>query len=195
MSAQIPTFEELREMFHETREQMRKTDKQIRKTGEQIAELRRAQKESQDNFNKRFERLSSRIGELIESMVEGGIIRLFQAKGYEFTSCCRHKEFRIKEPYYCGEIDFLLENGDFACLVEVKTNLSVDDVKDHIEKLGKYRIDADSRGDNRRFLAAVGGGVVRENVRKFAQREGMFVVQQAGENVEILVPEGKPKVW
>ena len=119
----------------------------------------------------------------------------FKQKGYEFTSCCRHKKFRIKEPYYCGEIDFLLENGDFACLIEVKTNLSVDDVKDHIEKLGKYRIDADGRGDNRRFLAAVGGGFVRENVRKFAQREGMFVVQQSGDNVEILVPEGKPKVW
>ena len=73
MSAQIPTFEELREMFRETseqfretREQIHKTEKQIRKTGKQIAELRRAQKESQDNFNRRFERLGSRIGELIE---------------------------------------------------------------------------------------------------------------------------------
>ena len=176
------TFEQLMESFRESRKE--------------IAELRLAIKESHDKFNKQFEKLGNRIGELIESMVEGGIVRLFEAQGYSFTSCCRHKEFRIMNPrYYCGEIDLLLENGDVACLVEVKTNLSVNDVKDHIKKLSMYRIDADSRGDRRHFIAAVGGGVVRENVRTFALKQGMFVVQQSGENVEILVPKGKPKVW
>jgi hypothetical protein len=175
------TYEQLMESFRESREE--------------IAALRLAIKESQDNFNKRFERLGNRIGEIIESMVEGGFDRLFQAQGYMFTSCCRHKEFRIKEHDYCGEIDLLLENGDIACLVEVKTKLSVDDVKDHVEKLEMYRIDADSRGDKRRFIAAVGGGVVRENVQKFALSQGMYVVQQSGENVVIISPEGKPKIW
>jgi hypothetical protein len=34
-----------------------------------------------------------------------------------------------------------------------------------------------------------------EEVRKFALSQGMFVIQQSGENVEVIPPEGKPKVW
>ena len=51
------TFEQLMESFRESRKE--------------IAELRLAIKESHDKFNKQFEKLGNRIGELIESMVEG----------------------------------------------------------------------------------------------------------------------------
>jgi hypothetical protein len=110
----------------------------------------------------------------------------------QFTLSCPIAQANFVAP---GEIDFFLENGEFALLVEVKTNLTVDDVREHQERLQKFRLWADARNDKRQFLAAVGGGVVQENVRMFALKQGMFVVQQSGENVEVLVPEGKPKVW
>jgi len=69
------------------------------------------------------------------------------------------------------------------------------DVREHQERLQKFRLVADVKNDKRQFIATVGGGVVRRNVQEFALKQGMFVVQQSGENVEILVPEGKPKVW
>jgi hypothetical protein len=190
MSAtQIPTFEELREMF-------RVTGEQFRETRESIAELRLAQKESEARFDRQMSKLGNRIGELVEAMVEGGIVRLFRELGYDFDMYARRgASFGNRELGISGEIDFFLENGDYACLVEVKTNLSEDDVRDHMERLEKFRKCSDIKGDKRRFIAAVGGGVVRDNVRKFALSQGIYVIQQSGENVEVIAPEGKPKLW
>jgi hypothetical protein len=187
--AKIPTFEELREMFRETRES--------------IAELRLAQKEtdrqmreSDEKFNRQIAKLGNRIGELVEAMVEGGVVRLFRELGYDFDMYARRgAAFGNRELGISGEIDFFLENGDYACLVEVKTNLSVSDIDDHAERMENFRKCCDLKGDKRKFIAAAGGGVVRENVRKYALSQGMFVIQQSGENVEVIPPEGKPREW
>jgi hypothetical protein len=177
MSTETITYEQMMEQF--------------RVTLKGFEEVRLAQKET----DKRIDRLGNRIGELVEAMVRGGIVRLFQTLGYDFTRCSRNVEFKNKTLGIAGEVDLFLENGDYALLVEIKTNLSVDDVKDHTERLKKYRLDADTRGDQRRFIAAVGGGVVRENVRDFALQQGFYVIQQSGDNVEVIPPEGEPTIW
>jgi hypothetical protein len=146
-------------------------------------------------LDKKISDLGDRVGQLVESMVEGGVVRLFRALGYSFNDISRAREFRQPALGISGEIDLFLENGDVALLVEVKTNLSVDDVKDHIERLEKFRSVADFRKDRRRFIAAVGGGVVRESVRNFALKQGMYVIHQSGENVEVISPDGEPRVW
>ena len=115
-AAQIPTFEELRAMFAETREQIAELRLSQKETNKQIAA-------SQKETNRKIAALGNRIGELIESMVEGGIIRLFQSQGYLFNRCSRHLEFNNKELGIEREIDLFLENGEYALLVEVKTNL------------------------------------------------------------------------
>jgi hypothetical protein len=185
---QVPISEEIKAIFF-------RTDKALEELARAQKDLVRTQTESEKRLNKKFEKLGDRLGELIEAMVEGGIIRLFQKQGYKFTCCSRHVTFRNEELHVAGEVDLFLENGEYALLVEVKTNLSVNDVKNHVRRLRKYRIYADARGDKRQFLAAAGGGVVRENVREFALKQGMYVIQQSGENVELIPPKGKAKVW
>jgi hypothetical protein len=184
----IPISEEIKAIF-------RATDERLEELARAQKSLAHAQKKSQEKFAKQFEKIGNRLGELIESMVEGGIVRLFRTQGYEFTRCSRHVEFRNKALEIAGEVDLFLENGEYALLVEVKTNLSISDIKEHVRRLRKFRMDADTRGDKRQFLAAAGGGVIRENVRSFALKQGMYVIQQSGENVEIIPPKGKPKVW
>jgi len=164
------TYEQMMALFRETRERMEETDKRIAKLGD-------------------------RLGELVQAMVEGGIKRMFKNLGYDFDVCNSKIEFGNRELNIYGEVDILLENGDFALLAEVKTNLSVNDVKKHLKTMQKFRLVADAKNDKRQFFAAIGGGVVRRNVQEFALKQGMFVVQQSGENVEILTPKGKPKVW
>jgi len=178
------TFEQLMASIRESREE-------IREMREQMREMREQTKENE----RRYGRLSDRIGQLVQAMVQGGIIRMFRDLGYKFAVCNPNYNFGNEELDIYGEVDLFLENGEFALLVEVKTNLSVDDVKEHQERLEKFRLVADVRNDKRRFIAAVGGGVIQKNVRDFALKQGMFVVQQSGDNVEILVPEGKPMVW
>jgi hypothetical protein len=61
--------------------------------------------------------------------------------------------------------------------------------------LEKYRCWADSRRDSRRILGAIGGGVVRKNVKDFALGKGLFVIVQSGDNVTVHKPEREPKTW
>ena len=207
-SEQSLTFDGIMKFMQETAQQMRKSDRAFRK-------MRRAMKESAAEFDRRTAEireqmqetdqrikriakensdLGKRLGELVEAMVEGGIKRLFHDFGYEFDVCDPHRHFGNKEIGY-GEVDLFLENGDIALLAEVKTNLSVDDVNEHKERLALFRLDANRKNDTRQFIAAVGGGLVQENVRIYALRQGMFVIQQSGDNIEILAPEGKPRMW
>jgi len=73
------------------------------------------------------------------------------------------------------------------------------DVKEHIERMEKYRLYADIRGigDKKRFIGAVAGAVVNNNAARFAQESGMYVIVQSGEATEIITqPDGfTPKEW
>ena len=161
---------------------------------------------SDQRFDKRMEKLSYEIGKLsssvgrvIENMVAGNIVKKFRALGYDVTGCSPNKEFEIEELDIAGEIDLLLDDGPIGILVEVKTTLKTDDIRNHVEKIKEYRRYADARGfgDKQHFIGAVAGAVVSKEAVKFAQKNGMYVIVQSGEAVEIVPPpEGfKAKEW
>jgi len=177
---------------------------------QQMAESRREfderQKESDERFDRRIEKISHEIGKLtssvgrvIENMVAGNIVKKFRALGYDVTGCSPNKEFEIEALEIAGAIDLLLDDGPVGILVEVKTTLKTDDVRDHIEKIKEYRryVDARGFGDKRHFIGAVAGAVVSKETANFAQKNGMYVIVQSGDAVEILAqPEGfKAKEW
>jgi hypothetical protein len=80
-------------------------------------------------------------------------------------------------------------------LVEVKTKLTTEDVKDHIKRLGKMRNYADLHGDKRAFLGAVAGVVMTSDVKEYALGQGFYVIEPSGETFNITPPNGKPKEW
>jgi len=62
----------------------------------------------------------------------------------------------------------------------------------------KYRIYANARwNDPTRFIGAVAGAVVTDEAKDFAHENGMYVIVQSGDAVEIVsVPVGfKAKEW
>ena len=67
----------------------------------------------------------------------------------------------------------------------------------HFERLKKYRRYADAKGDKRRFIGAVAGAVVEGEAADVAHDNGMYVIVQSGEAVEIVTPpEGfQAKEW
>jgi predicted AAA+ superfamily ATPase len=137
------------------------------------------------------------IGEIVENMIGGNIVDKFKALGYDVISHSRNKVFG-EGTTDSGEIDMLLEDGEVAILIEVKTTLKVPDVREHITRLKKHRRCIDAKGsDKRRFVGAVAGAVVREDAAKFAQKNGLFVIVQSGDAVEIVTPPKgfKAKEW
>ena len=175
---QVPlTAEVIFEMFREAAEETRAVKAMIQATTEQMKET-----------DRRIGALTSRIGEIVENMVGGDIVGQFQALNIAIHSHSRDKTFGTKGTNESGQIDVFLENGDIVILIEVKTKLTADDVREHIERLEKYRRYGK---DKRRILGAVAGAVVSDDVIKFAHKQGLYVIVQSGEAVEIITsPEG-----
>jgi len=188
----IPTFEELREMFRQAALRQEETDRKLQEMSQKTD--RQIKRVSRD-----IGRLGNRIGDIIEHMVGGGnIVKQFQALNYDVTAHYRNKIFGKGTENY-GEIDLILEDGDVAILISVKTKLTTGDVRKHIEQLEKYRrhVDARSKGDQLRFIGAVAGAVADQNVTDFAQKKGLYVIVQSGMAVEIVpAPETfQAKEW
>ena len=182
------TYEGVLEMFRQTDRQFQETDRKIQEVAEQ---LKRTQKE--------IGKLGGRIGDIVVSMVKGDIVDKFQDLGFNVQECTPRKPFRNKELGFRGEIDLFLDKGDVDILIEVKTTLETADVRRHIERLEKYRryVDAKGGNDKRRFIGAVAGSVVSDEVANFAQQCGFYVIVQSGRAVEIVTPpkEFSAKEW
>ena len=172
-------FRETDRKFQEVAAQMKETDRRLDQKFQETAEQIR--KTNQDVGS-----LTSRMGEIVENMVGGGnIVKQFQDLKIPIKSHSRDKTFGIRGTDESGQIDVFLENGDLVVLIEVKTRLTDDDVRGHIERLEKYRCYGD---DKRRILGAVAGAVVSDDVIKFAHRQGLYVIVQSGEAVKIITP-------
>ena len=171
------TYEGILELFRKTDEKIQAVTEQIRKTNQEVGSL------------------TSRISEIVESMVGGSnIVKQFQALNIDIVAHSRDKTFGKRGTEESGQIDVFLENGDLVILIEVKTRLTDDDVREHIERMQRYRLYGN---DKRRIVGAVAGRVVSDDVAKFAHRKGMYVIVQSGEAVEIIAqPEGfRAKEW
>ena len=172
----------MKEQGDEFDRRMEKTDQRFKETDRQIERTEQA-----------IGRLGNRIGDIIEHMVGGeNIVEQFRALNYNVTGHSRNRIFGKGTENY-GEIDLILEDGDVAILISVKTKLTTGDVRQHIDQLEKYRrhVDAKGHGDRYRFVGAVAGAVADQNVIDFAQKKGFYVIVQSGVAVEIIPsPEG-----
>ena len=214
MSAQQLTYESVLELIRENSREMREEHQEFRRSlKEQGAEFDRRMQEADRRVkerdaeyarraketNKKISELTGSMGRVIERMVSGhNIIKQFQDLGYVISSYSRNKTFGHDFPQgYQSEIDLFLENGDIAILIEVKTTLKAKNVGGLMNKLERFRRDADAKGDKRRFIGAVAGALVEGDAKEVAHENGMYVIVQSGEAVEIVpVPEGfKAREW
>ena len=187
----LPTFESVWASFQELR-------KGMQEFREGMVELRESQKETDrivKETSKQIGKLNNRFGEIVEYMVAPNLREKFWEMGLKFHQANLSAVFSDDNKAVLFEVDVLLQNGDRAMLVEVKTTLTTEDVKDHIARLEKMRKYANLHGDKRSFLGAVAGVVMTSNVKEYALGQGFYVIEPAGETFNIIPPNGKPKEW
>ena len=153
------------------------------------------EKISKKKMDEMFGRLGISHGEYVEAM----FVNLFP----KFDEHKLHfrmegpRLFRDKDGQPVVQIDRLLENGEKVMAVEVKAKLKQGDVDNHIKRLRKLSGHMKAAGDDRAVLGAVAGGVVHDNLLKYAHNRGLFVLVQNGESISIAEPpEGfAPAIW
>ena len=128
-------------------------------------------------------------------MFEPELCKKFYEIGFSFDIQTARRTFK-ENGQFISEADFFLENGEYAMPVEVKTELSVGDVDEHVERLSKIREYMDARSDNRKLVGAIAGEIVAENVLNYAHKKGLYVLTQTGDCVAIRVPNNfKRQEW
>jgi hypothetical protein len=140
--------------------------------------------------------LGNKLGIVVEHLVLANIKEKFNALGYEFTKAGPSVLIEDRKKEIITQIDAMLENGEYALAIEVKTQLNVGHVDEHLERMEKLRRYADDRGDKRKFLGAVAGAIVADNVKEYALKKGFYVIRQSGDTVTIENPGSfKPREW
>jgi len=167
--------QEIWELFRETDRMLKELAKGLEKTHEQVGDL------------------TDSWGKFIESMVEPAVIRLFAERyiALEVTTLRskRHRDGRDVE------IDILGVNREYVVAVEVKTTLRVDDVEDHVKRLEEFKTFFPEYRE-RKVVGAVAGMRLQEGVEKYAERQGLYVLAQSGETVQMLNDEAfEARVW
>jgi septal ring factor EnvC (AmiA/AmiB activator) len=193
------SFEKVWTMFQETGRRIQETERvlqeitlQMKETDRQMKETDRQMKET----DRKIGNLGSRIGDIVEHMVAPNILQKFEKLGYVFGKVAPRVQYSDLQGRHIAEVDLLLESGDAALAVEVKTNLTSNDVRDHVKWMETLRRYADERGDRRKLLGAVAGAVASGEVKAFALKNGFFVLEQSGDTIQIAVPEDfKPREW
>jgi len=189
--ANPPSFESVWAALQETDRIVKEVGRKQEETARQMEETDRQIKD----YNRRFGEFTRRFGEVVEYMIAPNLREKFRELGLDFPQTSSGTVVSDYDNDIFLEIDVFLQNGDKAMLVEVKTKLTTEDVKEHIERLEKMRTYADLHGDKRTFLGAAAGVVMTPHVKKYALGQGLYVIEPSGETFNITPPNGKPKEW
>lgn len=185
-------------ILREIAQSQKETDRLIKENKREMEEAKLEIKETFRQLkisDKKFGELNNRFGEIVEYMIAPNLCKKFRELGLNFQKSTNRTAVDDFDNDIHFEIDVMLENGEKAMLVEVKTTFTTEQVKEHIKRLEIMRKYSDLRGDKRSFLGAVAGVVIRPNVKKYALEQGFFVVEPSGETFNITSPQGQPKEW
>jgi len=193
-------FKETDEIFKETNERFKLSEGQLQEGRQELKEIRRIFWEMSDATDRKIKevsasigKLGNRLGDFIEDAVRPAAVRLFQGRGIAVHEVQQNVTLQRGEEGL--EIDLMVVNDSEAVAVECKSNLKIDDVNEHLDRLAKLKRLL-PRYAGFKVMGAVAAMVIPDNVARYAASKGLFVIGQIGEDLVIRNDEDfMPKVW
>ena len=181
-SAQLETDRILKELSAEIKETSREIKEVQKETAREIKEVQKETAREIKAVNTSIGRLSNRLGEFVEEAVRPSAVRLFRERGIDVHEV--HQNVTSDREGSAFEIDLLVVNNQDVVAIECKSNLSIDDVNEHLERLEKIKRFLPDHV-NKRISGAVAGMVIPANVATYAIKKGLYVIGQNGEHLEL----------
>ncbi len=170
-------FDDIKQLFKETDMKFKETDEKFKETDKKMKAL-------QNLFEGQW-------GKLMESLVEGDLIRLLNERGIRINdTSTRRKGSRNGVSF---EFNIIAHNGEEIVIVEIKTTLRVNDVKKFIEKLKRAK---QFMPEYKEF--SIYGAIAylrsEESGEKMAENQGLLVIRATGDSAAIVnTPDFQPK--
>jgi hypothetical protein len=179
----MTTIKKLEELiyqgFKETDRRMQETDRRMQETDRKIQETDRLVRE----LTKDITGITKSVGLFAESMVKPATRRLFAERGIEITGL--HSRASERRNGSTMEIDVLAYGPVHVIAIEVKLTLGIQEVKEFLEKLSGF-FGFFERYRGLILYGTVAGLSINEGVDRFAYKQGLFVLAQSGENLQLL---------
>ena len=196
MSTAQTTYDDILVLMKELFISQKETDLKFKETDKQIQEMVREAKATSKEVKAvttSVGRLGNRLGEFVEEAVRPAAVRLFQQCGIDVHEV--QQNISVKRDGEALEIDLLVVNDLDTVAIECKSNLSIDDVNEHLERLAKIKRMI-PRYKAHRILGAVAGMVIPDNVAAYAIKKGLYVIAQNGGHLDLANPAVfVPKTW
>lgn len=179
-------FQETDRKFQETDHQMQETDRKIQETTQTIERVNR-------QLSQQLGALGGKWGQFVENLVAPACKTLFLERGIPVHQVSqRVKRFEQGDTL---EIDVLVQNQQHVLAVEVKSTLGVEDIQAFMEDLGRFhQFFPEQVG--RQLYGAVAAITFDPGAERYAYRQGLFVLAQAGDAMTILNDAAfEPRVW
>ena len=163
---------EIEQRQKEAEQRRKEIEQQFKETDRRIREV-----------NKQIGNLGGKWGRFVENMVAPACETLFVNRGIPVHQVSQRVKKRLEGKTL--EIDVLVTNEHHVLVVEVKSSLGVENVKELIEDLRQFR-QFFPEYNQKQLYGAVAGIEIESGADKYAYRQGLFVLAQAGEAVAIL---------
>lgn len=144
--------------------------------------------------NQAVNNLSSRWGRFVENLVAPAALRLFQGQGMAVQEV--YQRVRSARSNRNLEIDILVVDDDVAVAIVVKSRLTQDSVRQVLRSLEQFKA-AFPHYSSYRLYGAVAAIEIDKDVDTYAHNQGLFVIQQCGDSVEIsrAADDFSPRIW
>ncbi len=187
-------FQDTDRLIGELREQSRETDRKFQETDRRFQETDRKFQETDRRFQQTEKLLNTigrqlgeqgnRLGDFVQAMVKPAVVRLLRERQLPVHQVLSNLLAFDDEGCPLMEIDLLVVNSEVAVAVECKSYLGVDDVREHLERLARFK-DCFGQYAGCRLLGAVAAMVLPDDVGRYAYRQGLFVLAQSGHGIAI----------
>ena len=177
--SQKETDNRFKETANRFEESQRESDKRFKETGKQLNELK--------------ELFTGQWGKLVESLVEGDLVKLLQDRKIDVIGVAKEHKRTVDGKDY--EIDIIAINGKEIVVTEVKTTLGIKAVDKFIKKLKVFK-DYFKEYKNRKIYGCVAYLKENQGSAGYSQKKGLLVIRATGSSASIINKEEfKPKTF
>jgi Holliday junction resolvase len=180
-------FKETDAKFKDTDAKFKDTDAKFKDTDAKFKDTDAKFKETDKRIKAAFDLFEGQWGKLMESLVEGDLINILNERGIKVhETSMRRKGNHVGQNF---EFDIIAHNGNEIVIVEVKTTLKTQDVKQFVDKLKKAKVYMQEYKEYTVFgatayLRADSGSEV------YAENEKLFVIKATGNSAHIINQDG-----
>ncbi len=189
----IPTPDDIWKILKEVSSIQKEVASIQKETNKKIQKLSDSQKETDKQLKKTENLFTTQWGRLVESLVEGDLVPILNQKGIKISNTFTNVKQRGRGDDF--EYDIIAANGEEIVVVEVKTTLRADSVKDFLGNLKKFTSRM-PHYKNKIIYGAVAWLRAEQEADIHAEKQGLFVIRATGSSASIVNKENfKPQLF